>query len=188
MVRPFVFFLGGHDAEMCAIKEILEAEGLPFYDKNLSWGATLSDYKEELKTLRSDNVAVLVELAVNLPLPENAIVIDHHCEKAGTNKPTSIEQIADLLGLTLNRRQQLIAANDRAHIKGLKAIGADEREIEAISVLSTVVVKALVKRRSGRPPKFVQNSEAPAHWIFWKFRSSTPRLSPTGFSEDTKIC
>ena len=126
------FFLGGYDTEMCEIKEILEQKGIPFYDKNLQWGARLSDYKEELKMLSLEDRPVLVELIIDMPLPKNSIIIDHHSEKAGTEKPTSIEQVAELLGIELNRPQKLIAANDRAHIKGMISAGATQEEIEQI--------------------------------------------------------
>jgi len=127
-----VFFLGGLDAEMCEIRSILKEREQPFYDKNLSWGARLSDYKNEVRTLPNNVIPVFVELTIDLPLPEKAIVIDHHNEKAGTDKPTSIEQVAQLLGIKLNRRQQLIAANDRAHIKGMIHAGATPQKITEI--------------------------------------------------------
>lgn len=133
MIDQLIFFLGGRDAEMCEIRKILEKKNLAFHDKTLSWGAKLSNYKDKIKTLSPEDTPVFIELSIDLPLPEKAIiVIDHHCQKAGQEKPTSIEQVAELLGISLNRWQQLIAVNDRAHIKGLKAFGASEEEIERI--------------------------------------------------------
>ena len=48
-----VFLLGGHDLEMCTIKELLEArrgDGLLYSDKNLSRSsASLINYEEELR-------------------------------------------------------------------------------------------------------------------------------------------
>ncbi|MCH8941913.1 MAG: hypothetical protein IIA48_05685 [Bacteroidetes bacterium] len=126
----FVFFLGGQDAEMLTIRDILREHNLNFHDKDLKWGAKLSDYKEELKEINEDQTAVLIELTIDIPVPENAIIIDHHNEKE--NKPSSLEQIADLLNIKLNRWQQLIAANDRGHIRALKEICASENEIKKI--------------------------------------------------------
>ena len=37
----YTFFLGGHDAEMLEIRDILELKGLSFYDNGLSWGAKI---------------------------------------------------------------------------------------------------------------------------------------------------
>ncbi len=131
MDKKYYFFLGGYDAEMCEIRNILESYGLPFSDKKLDWGAKASSYLHEIEQLK-DEIPVLVELNIDIPLPDKSIIIDHHCEKAGEVKLTSIEQIAELLGIKLNRWQQLISVNDRAHIKGLIKAGATDEEIKKI--------------------------------------------------------
>ena len=41
--QQFIFFLGGHDAEMNTIQGILDMKTIPYFDKNLSWGAKLSE-------------------------------------------------------------------------------------------------------------------------------------------------
>lgn len=131
MILNYIFFLGGYDAEMCEIRKILEDNQIPFNDKKLSWGAKASAYAEELEN--SGNAApALVELEVDIPLPENRIIIDHHSENSGKDVQTSIEQAAELLGIKLTRRQKLIAANDRGWIDGLKQAGAAEEEIAEI--------------------------------------------------------
>ncbi len=127
----YVFFLGGHDAEMCEIRNILIHHEQNFFDKELAWGAKASDYKEEMQKVGND-IPVLIELEIDIPLPEKAIIVDHHGPKSGKNKKTSIEQVADLLNVSLNRYQQLIAANDRGWIDGLLEAGATEKEIEVI--------------------------------------------------------
>ena len=130
-MKKLVFFLGGHDAEMCAIRNLLEEHGLAYHDKSLGWGAALSEYTEELNTITTET-PVFVELKLDIPYPESSIIIDHHGKNAGKHKPVSIEQIAAMLNIELTRQQKLIAANDRAHIPGLKAAGATEKEIEEI--------------------------------------------------------
>ncbi|MEW5842465.1 MAG: hypothetical protein AB1775_04300 [Bacteroidota bacterium] len=132
MKNEYVFFLGGHDAEMYEIKKILEENKISFFDNNLKWGAKLSDYKTELSKLSSVQIPVLVELNLDVDYPSNAIVIDHHNEKAGKDKKTSIEQVAELLGVKLNREQELISANDKGCIWGMIDIGATENEIKMI--------------------------------------------------------
>lgn len=126
-----VFFLGGQDAEMVEIKNILQVHQLSFVDKGLRWGARASHYMGELRTIGAET-PVLIELETDIDLPENSIIIDHHNSKAGQNQPTSIEQVGDLLGIKLNRWQQLIAANDRGWIPGLMEAGASREEIEQI--------------------------------------------------------
>lgn len=130
-----IFFLGGHDAEMDAIKSMLTDNQIKpenIKDNKLSWGAKLSDYKVEISNLSKDQKAVLIELTLDIPYPEGTIVIDHHNELAGKDKKTSIEQIADRLGVTLNRWQQLISANDKDFIRGMKILDASQEEINII--------------------------------------------------------
>ena len=47
--RDLVFFLGGYDLEMLTIRELLAAEGAPFWDKELAWGAQASAYAAEIE-------------------------------------------------------------------------------------------------------------------------------------------
>jgi hypothetical protein len=126
----YIFFLGGYDAEMVTIKDILKEKNLSFFDNNLKWGAKLSEYKKELSELSSDQIPVFIELNLDTEYPPNAIIIDHHNERAGKDKKTSIEQVADLLGVELNRWQQLISTNDKGYVWGMIDIGASEEEIK----------------------------------------------------------
>jgi hypothetical protein len=128
----YVFFLGGYDAEMVTIKELFASRKIPFFDNHLSWGAALSDYRRELEILSRDQIPVLIELHLDIPYPERTVIIDHHNERAGKDQKTSIEQVAELLNIKLNRHQRLISANDRGHVPGMKAMGATEQEIRDI--------------------------------------------------------
>ena len=130
--QKFVFFLGGHDAEMLEIRNILKSKGLAFFDKKLSWGAKLSEYKEEIESLSEDQVPVFIELKLDCKYPHNAIIIDHHNEMAEEGRPSSIEQVAKLLQIKLDRRQKLIAANDRGHIDAMLELCASQDEIDEI--------------------------------------------------------
>lgn len=133
----YAFFLGGQDAEMATIRELLLAEGYSpasanLFDANLTWGAKLSSYQEPLTALPADITPVLIELEPDIPIPPHAVIIDHHNDRAGKDIPTSLEQIAALLGKELTRRQMLIAANDKGHSKGMRQADATEEEIEEI--------------------------------------------------------
>jgi len=127
-----IFFLGGRDAEMAAIRDLLDARKLPCYDHHLTWGASLSSYLTQLNNLPADAVPVMIELNLDCPYPPAAIIIDHHGEKAGRNTETSLEQIATLLGIELNRFQKLICQNDKGHIRAMRAFGATDIEIAAV--------------------------------------------------------
>ena len=54
-----IFFLGGHDAEMLEIRNLLQEKDECFFDKHLSWGALLSAYESELKSLPDDIIPLL---------------------------------------------------------------------------------------------------------------------------------
>ncbi|UCH96869.1 MAG: hypothetical protein JSV88_08460 [Candidatus Aminicenantes bacterium] len=131
-MKKYVFFLGGHDAEMITIREILDTKKIPYFDKHLNWGAALSDYREELNALSKGKIPVFIELRLDISYPQRAIIIDHHNERAGKHQKTSIEQMADLLGIQLDRRQCLISANDRGHVTAMKDMGATCKEIREI--------------------------------------------------------
>jgi len=130
-----VFFLGGHDAEMLEIRNILQRNNIPYFDRQLKWGAKLSEYKDDLNSLGTDQCPVFVELNLDCPYPEYAVIIDHHGKRAGKDQLTAIEQTARRVGIELNRHQQLISINDKAHIRGMKAFGATESEIHTIRSL-----------------------------------------------------
>ncbi|PIQ46620.1 MAG: hypothetical protein COW04_01135, partial [Deltaproteobacteria bacterium CG12_big_fil_rev_8_21_14_0_65_43_10] len=135
MSNKYVFFLGGYDAEMLEIRNTLEERGEWFYDRKLSWGAYLSAYKNEIDGLSADAIPVFIELKLDVTPPKNFKIIDHHDEKTGKDKKTSIEQVADLLGIELNRRQQLISANDKGHIREMRKFCATDEEIVEIRAL-----------------------------------------------------
>lgn len=128
------FFLGGLDAEMVTIREVLLSASIPFCDKQLGWGAKASSYSEEIAQAVSDGkTPVLIELALDIELPESNIIVDHHNENAG--KPASILQVLDLIGMEPTRHQQLIAANDSGFIPAMIAIGASSEEIAGVRLL-----------------------------------------------------
>jgi hypothetical protein len=116
---------------MIEIRNILVDLKSDFHDKNLTWGAKASEYKNEFAET-DDKISVLIELDLDIVPPENSIIIDHHNENAGIDQPTSIEQIAVLFGISLTRWQRLIAANDRGWIPAMKQAAASEEEIEKI--------------------------------------------------------
>lgn len=126
-----VFFLGGYDAEMIEIAKACREAGVAVVDKHLGWGAAASAYKEEIANAVSEGkTPVLVELALDIELPANTIVVDHHNENAG--RPASILQVLSLLGVEPTRYQQLIAANDCGYIPAMIALNATPEEIAAV--------------------------------------------------------
>ena len=105
------FFLGGNDLEMVTIKKLLDKEGAAYSDAGLSWGASTSKYGDEIeKVAKEGKTPVIIELGIDSKLPENTINVDHHNENA--DKPASILQVCELLGVEPTREMQLVAANE----------------------------------------------------------------------------
>lgn len=136
------FFLGGHDLEMVAVRELLDAHAPGrVHDAGLGWGARASDYATELgQALATGRTAVLIELADDLGLTSGphagrVTVIDHHGARAGADVPTSLEQVFALLGRPSSewtRWHALVAANDRGHIDALLRAGATPDEVRTV--------------------------------------------------------
>jgi hypothetical protein len=135
------FFLGGRDLEMVEIGALLRTHSPGFVeDRDLAWGAALSAYRDLLlAALRRGETPVAVELTDDLPPDlfdrDKLVIVDHHDARAGIDRPTSLEQVFSLLGLpreAWTRRHALVAANDRAHVAGLRTLGATAAEIAEI--------------------------------------------------------
>lgn len=135
----YQFFLGGHDLEMIAIRELIENHSSAIvHDKRLRWGARASDYRQEINAaLAAGATPVLVELEQDLDLPEDkARIVDHHGDSAGHDKPTCLEQVFALLELPRHlwtRHRALVAANDRGYIPAMRQeLNATPEEIRTI--------------------------------------------------------
>ena len=136
----FRFFLGGHDLEMqeiaALIKGALGASAL--CDKALAWGAQLSHYRDEIEqAVQAGIIPVSVELADDMPadwpVRKQLRQIDHH--GARKDEPSSLRQVFELLGLPETQwtwHFQLVAANDTAHVAGMRAMGASIDELRAV--------------------------------------------------------
>lgn len=128
-----IFLLGGNDLEMTTIKNLLVNAGEQFETHDLRWdNAKLSSYEKTLEEYGNspDYQIYGIELNEDIPHPDNYVRIDHHNDFA--NKPSSLEQVATLLGLAMDRHMQLVAANDARYIPGMIKLGASREEIDDI--------------------------------------------------------
>lgn len=127
-----LFLLGGQDLEMQTIKQILKQNpDCEISDRNLTWDAALlSAYSKELEESSRFDRIYGIELNEDIAVPDNYYPIDHH--NGQDNMPSSLEQVALILGVRLNRHQQLVAANDRGYIPAMQALSATEEEIAEI--------------------------------------------------------
>ena len=129
--RHKTFLLGGYDLEMLTIKQMLEGkDDCVVIDKQLRWdNAHLSAYKDELPQHTYNNIYG-IELQEDITLPENYHRIDHHND--WDDRPSALEQVAMVVGVTLNRYQQLVAANARGYIPAMQNLSATKEEIGEI--------------------------------------------------------
>lgn len=130
----YIFLIGGYDLEMITIRELLLRNNIRFLDKHLQWSnAYIDEYAEEIKDYANNEKYKIYAIELNykntVPI-DNLEIIDHHNKLSGN--PSALEQVAGLLGITMDRKMKLIAANDREYIPGLMKLGATCEEIMEI--------------------------------------------------------
>ncbi|MEX2565430.1 MAG: hypothetical protein WD431_05775 [Cyclobacteriaceae bacterium] len=133
--KNFLFLLGGYDLEMVEIRNFLSAHKVPFLDAKLGWdNATWKAYKdpefESKVQTEVDNGVQVYGIELRGEAIPGCKLIDHHNELQ--DLPAAIEQVATLLGIELDRRQRLIAANDKGYIPAMKEMGATQDEVDEI--------------------------------------------------------
>jgi len=112
-------------------KRLLKKYNKTFFDKNLKWGAKLSAYEDIIKQHKNDTIyAIELEKDVDF---DNVILIDHHNEFS--QNPSSIEQVAEILGHKLSRFEKAVAINDTSYIDGLVEAGFNKSDIKRIRAL-----------------------------------------------------
>lgn len=132
ITRPYkLFLLGGYDLEMLTIKQLLKGvHDCVVIDKQLKWdNAHLSEYQDELQTYVNNNIYG-IELQEDITPPINYHRVDHHND--WDDKPSVLEQVAQLVDIQLNRYQQLVAANDKGYIPAMQQLSATVDEIADI--------------------------------------------------------
>ncbi len=126
----YVFFLGGMDAEMSRIKELLTIHKQKFFCKGLPWNdAKASCYLEEFNLLKSSETPVLIELNIDCKIPQNSIVIDPIGESWAKS---SLFQICDMIGHRPINIDLFISANDHGWIPAMYNVGASKEDVAAI--------------------------------------------------------
>lgn len=129
-----VFLLGGHDLEMLTISDLLKENEIEFYDNGLRWeNAVTGSYKREFDKYgnKPDTFIYGIELSYDLTeCYSNYKSIDHHGKYE--SRPSSLEQVADIIGVKMDRYMTLVAANDSGYIPGMKEAGATDEEIKEI--------------------------------------------------------
>lgn len=128
-----------NDGEAVEIVRLLRTAGERMLVSGQPHGATWEglepQIRDEIARARSeDSLSQILGVELAGGNPYGARNIDHHCYAGDdrSNTRSSIEQCAAILGVALDRHQQLVAINDRAWIPGLEAARATPEEIERI--------------------------------------------------------
>lgn len=192
------FFLGGYDLEMVTIRDLLVAEGAGFHDRRLAWGARVSAYRKEVEqSLRDGRVLVLIELENDLGLPirfvdtelsrkgfapRTILAVDHHGARAGKKTPTALHQVFFLLGLPparWTREFDLVAANDRGHVRGMRELTVPATQAEMVRIRAADRAAQGVCPEDERAARIaVERREIRAAGRLTVLRLDSPRTSP----------
>ena len=133
-----LFILGGMDAEMKTIADIIsKTEGVKALDSNLFWyNATYENLSDEIKgavnlALANGTPVYGLELRGNM---EGVINIDHHKyeDEDRYNEKATIEQVAEILGLSLTPFEIAVALNDKGFIPLMQKAGVDAETISKV--------------------------------------------------------
>ena len=118
-----------NDLEAKTIIEMLQREGEDFLVTGQDWGASWEKLEEELKTKiedakREQKTVYGVELQGD---SNGAINVDHHIygEDDRSNSKSSIEQVAEILGVELTLDEQFVSANDKGYIPAMEKLGVE---------------------------------------------------------------
>lgn len=118
-----------NDLEAKTIVEMLQREGEDFLVTSQAWGASWEKLEEELKAKieeakREEKTVYGVELQGD---SNGAINVDHHTygEDDRSNPKSSIEQVAEILGVELTLDEQFVSANDKGYIPAMEKLGAE---------------------------------------------------------------
>ena len=130
-----LWLIPSNDGEAIEIRRLLDEHRQNVIVTQQPWGASWANLEPHIQAaVAKASVVYAVELSG--PAPPNAINIDHHDysdDHSRMNTLSSLEQIANILGIELNRWSKLVAANDRGYIDAMvRELNASPQEIAAV--------------------------------------------------------
>ncbi len=135
-----LWVIPNNDLEAKTILEMLGKNEEEYLVTGQAWGASWEKLEEELKekveeAKQNGKNVYGVELQGD---SNGAINIDHHIygEDDRSNPKSSIEQVADILGVELTLDEQFVSANDKGYIPAMQELGAnlgiEEKDLQEI--------------------------------------------------------
>lgn len=129
-----------NDLEAKTIVEMLVREGENFLVTGQAWGASWDNLEEHIKVWiekanQNGEIVYGVELQGN---SNGAVNVDHHSygEDDRSNSSSSLEQVAEILGVELTLDERFVAANDKGYIPAMerlgKELGINEEDLQQI--------------------------------------------------------
>ena len=131
-----IWVLALNDGEAAEILRLLVGKGERVLVSAQTWGASWSQLEPaicaQLDTER--NRVRMIGIEMQGANRWGAVNIDHHryATEDRWKAESSLEQMAAILCVQLDRWGVLVAANDRAYIPGMKSLGASQEEIAAV--------------------------------------------------------
>jgi len=123
-----VYILGGEDLEMSRIRSRLNKAGAEVIDVGMRWEQAANEgvnaVSEQIQKIQAEGkTPVTIELAGAGDLRPGVVEVDHHNERS--DRPSSIAQVMDRMGLTPVLMDKLIGANDASYIPGMQEVTND---------------------------------------------------------------
>jgi hypothetical protein len=117
-----------NDLEAIEIKKLCELHHQLVLVTGQQWGASWSGLEPQIQSIIANSPKGVyfygVELQGTAPYT-NCYNIDHHRygDDDRWNPKSSLEQVAELLGVEIGIREKMVVANDRGHIDAMKRLG-----------------------------------------------------------------
>ena len=134
-----VWIVPVNDGEAVEIRNLLVDAGEKVITTRQAWGATWQNLEpgvvaEVEKLLATSPDAEVIGIELGGSARWQGRNIDHHryYDEDRSNMKSSLEQIADLLGVKLSRFQTLVAENDKGWIPAMEKAGAHPDEIKIV--------------------------------------------------------
>jgi len=134
-----IWVLARNDGEAVEIERLLKQADEHALISRQIWGASWRGLEEEIRRElvrfqeeHPEGVIYGIELAG--PEQLGAVNIDHHRyrDEDRSHPLSSLEQVAEIMGVELDGRQQLVAANDRGYIPAMLELGATDAEVDDV--------------------------------------------------------